>query len=185
MIADWAEKKKRNIVFKVHPADPTPEVSEAVDARIEDSLCLFRRSGNIHALIQSSLGVAVINSGTGFESLIHGKPVAAYGDCDYKWTSFAMTAGNLDEVDEYFLNYSKEQKMNSYRFLYHYICRHAFETIGNLDDHLRTRVKAVVQQAIDDYQAEQGTPDRASQDTPPDSTGIQTSRPANSSKSVP
>ena len=128
------------------------------------------------------MGVAVINSGTGFESLIHGKPVATYGDCDYKCASFDMTAGNLDEVDEYFLRYSKEQEMNNYRFLYHYIHHHAFETHGMVDEHLKNRVKAVVQRAIGDYEAEQGPRGREIQDKSPDAAGMETNRPASTLK---
>ncbi|MFT4924373.1 MAG: hypothetical protein ACI8WB_000451 [Phenylobacterium sp.] len=164
LIADWAEQKKRNIVFKVHPADSTEEVANAVNARVAASPYLFSHSGSIHALIQAAMGVAVINSGTGFESLIHGSPVATFGACDYQWATFAMSRDNLDDIDNCFINDNPQQQMARYRFLYHYLNRHAFEintlshTITNdagPDAHIISRVKAILQQTIDDYQAAQ------------------------------
>jgi hypothetical protein len=154
LIADWAEKNQRNIIFKVHPCDTTEQVTDAVDARIKNSRYLSRHSGSIHALIESAMGVVVINSGTGFESLIHGSPVATFGACDYKWATFSMTDNNLDKVDNYFLNYSQKQQMNTYRFLYHYFYHYAFETRNNVDAKVKVRVKAIIQQAIDHYQTE-------------------------------
>jgi capsule polysaccharide modification protein KpsS len=154
LIGDWAEKNHRNIIFKVHPCDTTEKVADAVNARTKNSRYLSRHNGSIHTLIQSAMGVVVINSGTGFESLIHGSPVATFGSCDYKWATFAMTCNNLDNVDNYFVNYSQKQQMNTYRFLYHYFYHYAFETRNTVDTSVRVRVKAIIQQAIDNYHTE-------------------------------
>ncbi|MCZ6672768.1 MAG: hypothetical protein O7C75_07500 [Verrucomicrobia bacterium] len=184
VISDWAEKKQRNIVFKVHPADPTMEVAEAVDTRIAGSPFLHLKAGNIHTLIKKSLGVAVINSGTGFESLIHGKPVAVFGDCDYKWASFPMTSDNLDDADDYFSSFSREQEMSTYCFLYHYLQRYAFETRGKVSNQLKDRVKVILQQTIDSYLSERDKPDPMNQGTSLNLTRRETNHPANNPTQV-
>lgn len=162
VIADWAESKNRHVVFKPHPANE-PRVSAALTARLKGSSCLFQHHGNIHDLIRAAMGVVVINSGTGFESLVHGKPVAVYGGCDYQSACFRMNDENLNEIDDYFLSHNRDREIQSYRFVYHYMRRHAFETNeSEASEDVRTRVKAIISQAVSVFVAEPPTPARRS-----------------------
>lgn len=43
--------------------------------------------GSIHDLIENAAGVVTVNSGVGFESLLHEKPVITFGKTDYHWVT--------------------------------------------------------------------------------------------------
>ena len=142
LIAGWAHRRGRKVVFKLHPGHEEPAAAAAVAKWEAASPFIFCLDHNIHSLIESALGVAVITSGTGFEALIHGKPVAVMGDVDYSWVCCRMTRDNLDLVDRYFIDYSRAQTLRAYRFLEFYFTRHAFETHPSMEERTLARMKA-------------------------------------------
>jgi len=126
LLADWAERARVRVVFKLHPGAETPEIAEAVRRRAVMERYVAVVDENIHALIAGAAGVVVLTSGVGFESLIHGKPVVTLGRCDYRWTTFRASADNLDEAFAYVSEYSPAQRQAAYDFIYFYYHHHAY-----------------------------------------------------------
>lgn len=131
LIAEWANGCQQNVVFKLHPGlfptvDRDNEIINAVHEYAERSRYAFCRQANVHDLIANAKGVFTINSGVGFESLIHGKPVVTFGACDYQWVTFRATADCLDAAREYVFGYTDELRQAACRFIFHYFFRHAF-----------------------------------------------------------
>lgn len=129
LIADWGHKHRQNIVFKLHPGllgGHDDDLIEAVRGYAAGSDYVFCLDGNIHDLIANSRGVFTINSGVGFESLVHGKPVVTFGNCDYKWVTFRADAGSLGEAREFVFSQPDHIARQASKFVYYYCTRHAF-----------------------------------------------------------
>ena len=94
------------------------------DIQLYDYIYLI--DGNIHKLVTQSTGVFVINSGVGFESLIHGKPVVTFGNCDYKWATFRASPDSLDEAKRYVFEFSDIKQQRAWRYVYYYHFHHAY-----------------------------------------------------------
>ena len=101
---------------------------------------MFCVNANVHDLISRARGVFTINSGVGFESLIHGKPVVTFGNCDYRWATFAADQESMDEARAYVLGYSDEQRRRAEHFVYHYFFRHAYSIDGEAGTCSRQRL---------------------------------------------
>jgi hypothetical protein len=126
-VAAWGEDRGQSLVIKIHPSGRNdPEVNDAVDyCRREFGRAVFA-DANVHELITRSAGVITINSGVGFESLIHGRPVATFGDCDYRWATFNATAATLDEAREHIHGFTPAALRRQQQFIYHYCNHHAY-----------------------------------------------------------
>ena len=125
-IQEWAGSTQNHVAFKMHPFNKGDrDLHEAVD-----SACLspyvHKVEGNIHELIKRSSGLFVINSGTGFEGLVHGRPVATFGHCDYRRVTHNADLRRLDEARNFLFSYSEDQRRLAWQFVYWYIHRHAY-----------------------------------------------------------
>lgn len=145
-IQAWAVENKYHVCFKMHPFNTNDhDLHSSIDEAMKGSNYVHKVKGNIHELIKRSQGVWVINSGTGFESLIHGKPVCTFGNCDYSYATFNADIRRLDEARNFIYSYSENYRRLAYRFIYYYIHRHAFWLE---DSNMRNRLKAYLQGAI-------------------------------------
>ena len=129
LIAEWAHESRQNVVFKLHPGllgGYDDDLIEAVRGYAAGSDYVFCLDGNIHDLIANSRGVYTINSGVGFESLVHGKPVVTFGNCDYKWVTFRADARSLCQAREFVFSQPDHVARQALKFVYYYCTRHAF-----------------------------------------------------------
>jgi hypothetical protein len=126
LLADWAERARVRVVFKLHPGAEMPEIAEAVKRRNATGRYVALVDENIHALIAGAVGVVVLTSGVGFESLIHGKPIVTLGRCDYRWATFCASSDDLDAAFAYVSEYSSVQRQAAYNFIYFYYHHHAY-----------------------------------------------------------
>jgi capsule polysaccharide export protein KpsC/LpsZ len=123
----WAEENQTHICVKMHPNNRMDtDLHQAVDEGTQSEY-VHKVEGNIHELIRRSIGVFVINSGTGFESLIHGKPVATFGACDYSKATLNADIRRLNEARDFLLDYKDEWRSIGYQFVYWYWTRHAYD----------------------------------------------------------
>lgn len=142
-IIKWAEKSKNHVCFKLHPFNKGDrDIMDAVSLGAEKSEYVHNINGNINELIKRCTGLFLINSGTGFESLIHGKPVVTFGNCDYKQVTFAGDISNFDIAKNFLFEYQEKQRVLAYKFVYWYFNHHAFdvyspETEGRLRSYLK------------------------------------------------
>jgi len=126
-IAAWAAENSYHVGFKMQPhSKGDKDLHEAVHYVVNNSRYVRKVEGNIHELIKRSVGLFVINSGTGFEALIHGKPVATFGNCDYNRVTFNADIRRLDEARNFLFGFKPEDKVVMYQFVYWYYHRHAY-----------------------------------------------------------
>jgi hypothetical protein len=94
---NWASARGFDLVVKPHPlasnhpftgksCHETPKILRHAERcpHVHVSTC------SIHRIIPHSLAVLCINSGVGFESLIHLRPVFTAGHSDYHWATHAI-----------------------------------------------------------------------------------------------
>ena len=153
VIAEWANKSRQNVVFKLHPGlfHTTPvdnEIIEAVNEYVATSRYLFCSQANVHDLVANAKGIFTINSGVGFESLIHGKPVVTFGNCDYKWVTFRATPDSLDEAREFVFGYTDHSREEACKFIYYYFFHHALNLEPDYLDDSRRRLRNYLAETI-------------------------------------
>ena len=105
-ICEWVinTEDAPEVVFKGHPVNPASmqplkEILEKFrahgDQRVKDSLTYIDQ-GNFHELVEESIGMFVLNGGSGQEAMLLEKPVVCFGRCDY---APAVIQGNIKDVD--------------------------------------------------------------------------------------
>lgn len=145
-VSDWAERRRRRVAVKLHPFNRHhPDVMEAVERRTHSSPYVSLVHGNIHTLLAAAHGVFVINSSSGFEALVHGKPVATFGDCDYRRATFAATPATIDDAAAWCDAYSPAERSRAAQFVDWYQSWHGYP-VG--DDEI-----AVTRRRLRDYLA--------------------------------
>jgi diadenosine tetraphosphatase ApaH/serine/threonine PP2A family protein phosphatase len=147
-VSGWAEARRQRVAVKIHPCSlDLLDLVDAVEQRTRGSRYVFEVRGNIHSLIAASRGVFVINSSSGFEALVHGKPVATFGDCDYRPVTFAATPATIDEAAAWCDDYGPAEEARAAQFVDWYRSRHGYPLDGDLGatrDRLRNYLSAVV-----------------------------------------
>jgi hypothetical protein len=137
-VTGWAEARRQRVAIKIHPCSLTDlDLVDAVERRTRGSRYVVEVRGNIHALIAASRAVFVINSGTGFEALVHGKPVATFGDCDYRRVTFAATADTIDDAADWCDAYGAAEQLRAAQFVEWYRTHHGYPVLD--DDVAATR----------------------------------------------
>ncbi len=126
LMASWASLRRQDVVFKLHPDRKSPDTVELTRSCAERFSHVHLVMGNVHDLVRWSKGVFAINSGVGFESLIHGKPVVNLGDCDYKWATFRACSETLDDALRYVSGYGEDQRRAAWQFVYYYCLEHGY-----------------------------------------------------------
>jgi hypothetical protein len=149
-VSDWAERRGRRIALKLHPSNVLldPEIVEAARRRARPGGPVSLVAGNIHRLIAAARGVFVVNSSTGFESLLHGKAVATFGRCDYQWATFPARVSDLDAAAEYVDGYSDAQRREAFRFVHFYHQHHAYDVSDPFLAGSKRRLKVYLRQAV-------------------------------------
>ena len=124
-LSQWADRRGRNVVFKLHPHEP-PEIGEEVRKWVAVGNHVFLLNENVHSLISAAHAVIVINSGVGFEGLIHGKPVITLGSCDYQSVTFRGSVSDLDAAWDFGNDFSDQQRLQGFRFIHYYYHQHSY-----------------------------------------------------------
>ena len=125
-LSQWADRRGRNVVFKLHPGQMPADVEQEVRKWAAASPHVFLVNENVHSLISAAHAIIVINSGVGFESLIHGKPVITLGACDYQWMTFRGSVSDLDAAWDFGSSFSEQQRLQGFRFIHFYYHQHAY-----------------------------------------------------------
>ncbi|SHK34656.1 Capsule polysaccharide biosynthesis protein [Roseomonas rosea] len=80
------------LVLKRHPHCTDPAIGKLLDGLVAawpGRVSVSRAS--VHALIRRARAVLTVNSGVGFEALLHGKPVVAAGKAEYRVAATELT----------------------------------------------------------------------------------------------
>lgn len=111
------ECKKMNVplVVKGHPINPGA-MSELRNI-CQSTHVKWVENVSIHSAIKNSIGCVTVNSGTGFEVMLHGKPLFAFGDAEY---SYVLPNKNISD----FIKKVKENDIVDIdiykKFIFHY-----------------------------------------------------------------
>jgi len=148
-VTDWAEARRQRVAVKLHPCSLNiVDLVKAVEQRTRESKYVVEVRGNIHSLIAASRGVFVINSSTGFEALLHGKPVATFGDCDYKRVTFAATADKIDDAAGWCDQYGAAEELRAAQFVEWYRSRHGYPVFDDEIDCTRQRLCSYLREVV-------------------------------------
>ncbi|MFW3341635.1 hypothetical protein [Aliarcobacter butzleri] len=112
-------KKNIALVVKRHPLCNNKKLEKLL-LKYQNNNQILLFDGSIHDAISRCSTVYVINSGVGFEALLHLKPVVSFGKSDYM--SVTRNISNLKQIEEnpwYLLN--DEQKDKIKLFLYYFM----------------------------------------------------------------
>lgn len=137
-VSTWSAETRTRVLMKVHPGHLSrgPEAALWATEAAKASPYLKITSGNIHSLIARCRAVLVINSGVGFEALVHGKPVITIGRCDYDHVTTHGTLQTLPMSLEHALSTSPT---DGFRFAYHYLFSRCYWP--SRDPHVCDRLK--------------------------------------------
>jgi hypothetical protein len=108
----WAKKQNIALVMKPHPANRKSMIP--FEALIDD-INVFWSEANVYDLIEHATGVYTLNSGVGFEALLHLKPVVTFGRVEYDCVTFHATPINLNLAWEYCLKADINSLEKNYR----------------------------------------------------------------------
>lgn len=80
-LCQWAEKSGVPVIAKGHPVNPDSmrplnDIARRYNVRVLNNV-------SVHDLLQKCSWVYTVNSGVGFEALLHEKPVVVFGECEY------------------------------------------------------------------------------------------------------
>jgi len=89
-VADATRGTSYEVVVKRHPRCKSEAFHEQLRETVDAYPHAHLLDGPIHQLIANAAGVAVINSGSGFEALIHQKPVFTFGRADYEHATYPI-----------------------------------------------------------------------------------------------
>lgn len=120
-LVKWATEHKVAVVLKPHPANMK---SMKVFKTFVDESNIFWSTGNLNDLIKHASAVFTINSGVGFESLLHLKPVVTFGRVEYDCVTFHATPSTLDDAWSYCQNSNVKSLKNKYSMFFNYFFNH-------------------------------------------------------------
>ena len=90
----WSREQHVPLVLKPHPANPKAMAEFEALPRGE---LLYWSTANVQSLIEHACAVYTINSGVGFEALLHLKPVVTFGRAEYDCVTIK---GRIDTLDD-------------------------------------------------------------------------------------
>lgn len=120
-ICQWADSDDGAplVVFKGHPVNlQSMEPLKAIISKYKN--VLYVDNINIVDAIRKSLGVFVINSGTGQEAMLLDKPVVCFGRCEYQSAVINGDIDNLSKTYHHMINLNREYIIKNYRKWYHW-----------------------------------------------------------------
>lgn len=124
-VRDWSAKQNLDLVVKPHPGSKGKhgrdcESTKRILDDAQQQRHVYLSTASIHYILPKCEAVFCINSGVGWEALIHKKSVITCGHSDYHWATH-----NISRLDEIPSNYSwrksalPEASIN--RFLYFFL----------------------------------------------------------------
>lgn len=133
-VSDLYKGTKYKVVTRGHPLDSSKSYGTPYD---------LQATGNIHDCIAGASAVYTVNSGTGFEALLHGKRVFTSGVCDYRWATTEIKTDDdlkrsIDLVEE------PIDEDNRIQFLYYFMQYHLMN-VNDRDSIERKIIRAVME----------------------------------------
>lgn len=93
-----AQRGDKPVVIKRHPLCEAPEIDALLAEVVDPEAGVYQSQENVHDLSARASVVACMNSGAGFDSLLHGRKVMVFGVSDYRHAAFEIT--DLSQVGD-------------------------------------------------------------------------------------
>lgn len=113
VVAEAFKDTGYTVVIKRHPQEKLMDITYLA----KQPHVMFSQH-SIHDIIPDSTAVITVNSGVGFEALLHRKPVYTSGHCDYHWATRPLQSKNDVLAMKETLNEPFEEERNV-RFMYY------------------------------------------------------------------
>ena len=123
-MCEWADNGGKKVIFKGHPVN-IGSMEPLVEIIKQYKNVQYVTDVDINEGIKKSLAVYVVNSGTGQESMLHGKPVVTFGRCDYEAVTIHGDINNLSETWEQVANDDNEERVRLYSKWYNWFINEA------------------------------------------------------------
>ena len=131
IVAALVTYSKQPIVVKLHPYmdgrdAKDDKYSAAVQAKLEKihgRVFVYRGQSSIHQFLPHAKVVMLENSGAGFETMMHGKPIISWGWPEYHWVTYPLRL--LPELPKA-LSLDWFNKEAQDKFLYWYMIKYCF-----------------------------------------------------------
>lgn len=118
------------LVIKRHPKCDSSRMSDLLD-EVGEFEKVHIVDYSVHDLIEESSAVVVVNSGVGFESLLHLKPVISFGHSDYHWAVARLNRiQEIEKIPEIIDRYGDEERTKVKKFVSYYLS----EYLVNIND---------------------------------------------------
>lgn len=110
-----------HLVIKRHPRCDSDRISELLSmASTNSQIHVLDRS--IHDLIENAAAVVTVNSGVGFEALLHEKPVVNFGQTDYHWaTTTFKEQSKVSEIPDVIEKFDSKDEIAIRNFVVYYL----------------------------------------------------------------
>lgn len=126
---EYCRETGTQIIVKSHPVNPgsMKELCELTISEKYKDVATWVDKANIHQLIENCKALVTVNSGTGFEAILHEKPIITYGMSEYIKLAKCMYPFSSSMKGIFFRDESGFEKfpIDQYRnWLYWYIVGH-------------------------------------------------------------
>lgn len=132
------------VVIKRHPYCKSAHLKNFIDDGSSEGR-FYVASGNIHKLIQRSVGVCVVNSAVGSEALLHQKPVYVFGKSEYMAACYICRKPG-DFSRQFKPDIPKLSSDDLYRFWYY--LKNRFSIDLRQRDQAQNRIDAIVEEHL-------------------------------------
>jgi len=129
-LAEIAERRREHLIIKRHPLCQDDEMAQAIARVCAASHYVRQSQASVHRLIAGARSVVVANSGVGFEALIHGRPVYAFGGSEYQPVAHRVEV--LDELEAAFAPSAACSDDERVRYIAYFLQRCCFQA-GRLE----------------------------------------------------
>lgn len=142
-LSAWARTRKISVVFKEHPANRRAmrPLREAAGAEA------FWSEASVHDLIREANAVYTLNSGVGFEALVHETPLVAFAKAEYDVVAEIGELPKLDDAWASCLSWDRGREMIERRRFIDWYCRSYAIDLDAGTEILRRRLSALVKEA--------------------------------------
>lgn len=98
-LLQWAFARDINVVVKGHPINPS-SMQRLKTITAMHNHAMWVDNVSVHDTIKGATQVYTVNSGAGFESLLHQKPVVTFGKTEYDRCTFRMPDTSFESFDK-------------------------------------------------------------------------------------
>ncbi|MGO1281773.1 MAG: capsular polysaccharide export protein, LipB/KpsS family, partial [Psychrobacter sp.] len=118
-IAQYYKNTATKVVIKRHPYCNSLSMQLLIEALVNEGSIIVS-DASIHNIIENAKAVFVVNSGVGFEALMHLKPVVVCGQCDYAYAVSSQVKTPLELLQCLEANQFAVDERKVKNFLYYY-----------------------------------------------------------------